>query len=63
MDEFQKVDRDIDSEKQKTQLKKEKFIKDIKSGLGNHIKYNGGQVNKVKKSKFNRFWERLMNMF
>jgi|TARA_R110000796_G_scaffold160761_1_gene277539 hypothetical protein len=63
MDEFQKVDRDIDSEKQKTQLKKEKFIKDIKSGLGNHIKYNGGKVNKVKKSKFNRFWERLMNMF
>ena len=63
MGEFQKVDRDIDSEKQKTQLKKEKFIKDIKSGLGNHIKYNGGKVNKVKKSKFNRFWERLMNMF
>ncbi len=63
MDEFQKVDRDIDSEKQKTKLKKEKFIKDIKSGLGNHIKYNGGKVNKVKKSKFNRFWERLMNMF
>ena len=63
MDEFQKVDRDIDSEKQKTQLKKEKFIKDIKSGLGNHIKYNGGKVNKVKKSKCNRFWERLMNMF
>ena len=52
MDEFQKVDRNIDSEKQKTQLKKEKFIKDIKSGLGNHIKYNGGKVNKVKKSKF-----------
>ena len=63
MDEFEKINRDLDSEKQKTQLKKEKFIKDIKSGLGNHIKYNGGKVNKVKKSKFNRFWERLMNMF
>ena len=47
MDEFQKVDRDIDSEKQKTQLKKEKFIKDIKSGLGTHIKYHGGKENKV----------------
>ena len=63
MDEFEKINRDLDSEKQKTQLKKEKFIKDIKSGLGTHIKYNGGKVNKVKKSKFNRFWERLMNMF
>ena len=63
MDEFQKVDRDIDSEKQKTQLKKEKFIKDIKSGLGNHIKYNGGKVNKVKKSKWKRFWDMGMNMF
>lgn len=63
MNEFQKVGRDIDYEKQKTQLKKEKFIKEIKSGLGTHIKYNGGKVNKVKKSKFKRFWERLMNMF
>ena len=42
MDEIKRIDRDIEYEKQKTQLKKEKFIKDIKSGLGNHIKYNGG---------------------
>jgi hypothetical protein len=31
MDELKKIDRDVEYEKQKTQLKKEKFIKDIKS--------------------------------
>jgi|TARA_R110000751_G_scaffold33319_3_gene83069 predicted site-specific integrase-resolvase len=63
MDELKKIDRDVEYEKQKTQLKKEKFIKDIKSGLGTHIKNSGGRVNKIKKSKFKRFWNRLMNMF
>ena len=63
MDEFEKINRDLESEKQKTQIKKEKFIKEIKSGLGTHIKKNGGRVNKIKKSKFKRFWDRLINMF
>ena len=63
MDEFEKINRDLDSEKQKTQIKKEKFIKEIKYGLGTHIKNNGGRVNKIKKSKFKRFWERLINKF
>jgi predicted site-specific integrase-resolvase len=63
MDDFEKIDRDIEYEKQKTQLKKEKFIKDIKSGLGNHIKNNGGRIKKIKKSKFKRFFERLMEIF
>ena len=38
MDEFKKITADIESEKIKTQLKKEQFIKQIKSGLGEHIK-------------------------
>jgi hypothetical protein len=63
MDEFEKMDRGIEYEKQKTQLKKEKFIKEIKSGLGQHIKNNGGRVKKIKKSKLRLFWERLMNIF
>ena len=66
MDELKKIDRDVEYEKQKTQLKKEKFIKEIKNGLGNHIKHKGGKVKKVeraKKSNMTKFWERLMNMF
>ena len=47
----------------KTELKKEQFIRKIKSGLGEHIKKNGGKVNKVKKSKIRKFWERFMDIF
>jgi hypothetical protein len=63
MDEFEKIDRDINAEKEKTQLKKEKFIKDIKNGLGEQIKFNGNKVRVIKKSKFRRFLERLMDIF
>lgn len=63
MDEFEKIDRDINAEKEKTQLKKEKFIKDIKNGLGEQIKSNGNRVRVIKKSKFRRFLERLMDIF
>ena len=38
MNEFKKISADIESEKIKTQLKKEQFIRQIKSGLGDHIK-------------------------
>jgi len=31
--------------------------------LGNHIKYNGGKVTKIKKSRIRKFWERLMEVF
>ena len=40
MDEFKKINADIEAEKEKTQLKKEQFIKQIKNGLGDHIKVN-----------------------
>lgn len=63
MDKFDKINADIDAEKEKTQLKKEQFIKQIKGGLGEHIKNNGGKVTKVKKSMLKRFWERLMKVF
>ena len=54
---------DIEAEKEKTQLKKEQFIKQIKNGLGDYIKVNGGKINKIKKSKLRKFWERLMDVF
>ena len=63
MDEFDKINADIEAEREKTQLKKEQFIKQIKNGLGDHIKVNGGKINKIKKSKLRKFWERLMDVF
>jgi hypothetical protein len=63
MDEFKKINADIEAEKEKTQLKKEQFIKQIKNGLGDNIKVNGGKINKIKKSKLRKFWERLMDVF
>ena len=52
-----------EAEKEKTQLKKEQFIRKIKGGLGEHIRNNGGKVTKVKKSKWKKFWEKLMKVF
>jgi len=63
MDEFRKINASMEAEKEKTQLKKEQFIRKIKSGLGEHIKHNGGKVNKIEKSVLRRFWEKLMKIF
>lgn len=63
MDEFKKIDSDIELEKLKTQLKKESFIREIKNGLGDHIKNNGNKIKKIKKSRLKKFWERFLNIF
>jgi hypothetical protein len=63
MDEFRKINADMEAEKEKTQLKKEQFIRKIKGGLGEHIRSNGGKVTKVKKSKWKKIWEKLMKVF
>ena len=63
MDEFIKTNGDIEAEKIRTQLKKEQFIKQIKSGLGDHININGGKIKKIEKSFLRRFWDRLINVF
>jgi hypothetical protein len=63
MDEFRKINADMEAEKEKTQLKKEQFIRKIKGGLGEHIRSNGGKVTKIKKSKWKKFWEKLMKVF
>jgi len=63
MDEFERELRMMDLEREKTELKKEQFIKQIRSGLGDHIKKTGGKVKKVKKSAFRRFLIRLMEIF
>jgi flagellar basal body-associated protein FliL len=63
MDEIKKIQSDLELEKLKTQLKKEQFVKQIKSGLGEHIKNNGGKVNVIKKSRFKKFWEKVLRIF
>jgi hypothetical protein len=63
MNEFRKINADMEAEKEKTQLKKEQFIRKIKGGLGEHIRNNGGKVTKIKKSKWKKFWEKLMKVF
>jgi hypothetical protein len=63
MDDFRKINADMEAEKEKTQLKKEQFIRQIKDGLGEHIRINGGKVTKIKKSKWKKFWEKLMKVF
>lgn len=63
MDELKKIESDVELEKLKTQLKKEKFIKDIKEGLGEHIKSNGGKVKKIKKPLLKRIWGKLLKIF
>lgn len=63
MDEFEKEKRLIELDKEKTELKKEQFIKQIRGGLGDHIRKTGGQVKKVKKSPFKRFLIKLMEIF
>ncbi len=63
MDEFRKISASIEAEKEKTQLKKEQFIRQIKSGLGDHIKHKGGRVTKIKKPFYVKIWETLMKIF
>jgi hypothetical protein len=63
MDEIEKEKRLMDLDREKTELKKEQFIKQIRSGLGEHIKKTGGHVKKIKKSPFKRFLNKLMEIF
>ena len=63
MDKFRKITSDMEAEKMKTELKKEQCIRQIKSGLGEHIKHNGGKVKRIEKSRFRKFWEKLLDIF
>ena len=62
MNEFKKIESDMQLDKLKTELKKENFIKDVKNGLGEHIKVNGGTFKKMKKSFIRRIWEKVLKI-
>lgn len=63
MDEIKKEQNLIALDKEKTQLKKEQFIREIRNGLGEHIKQNGNKVTKIKVSWWNRTLNRLSKLF
>lgn len=63
MDEIERERFGIEMDREKTQLKKEQFIREIKNGLGDHIKRNGKKIKKIKRSKWESFWTRIKNIF
>tara|TARA_R110000824_G_scaffold321432_1_gene508264 strand:- start:152 stop:343 length:192 start_codon:yes stop_codon:yes gene_type:complete len=63
MDELDKELRLIKADKEKTKFKKNQFIKEIRDGLGDHIKKSGNKIKKIKKPLFQRFVDKLMKMF
>ena len=63
MDPFKKEEHYINLEEEKTELKKEQFIKQIKKGLGDHIKHHGSKINFIRKSPWQRFIDKLMEIF
>jgi hypothetical protein len=63
MDEIDREENLIKFEKEKTELKKERFIKQIRGGLGDYIKNNGNKIVFKKKSPLKRFLHKLMEIF
>lgn len=61
--EIEQIEREMLMNKYQTALKKGQLINDIKGGLGEEIKSNGGKVKVLKKSWFERFKLRLKNLF
>lgn len=63
MNEIKREERLIESEKIKTELAKDKFIDEIRGGLGEQIKQNAGYVKKKKVGFFKRLFRRIMETF
>jgi len=66
MNEIEKEKSLIDLDKEKTKLKKKQFIKEIRGGLGDHIKKRGNKFNrikKIKKSWVRRVIDKIMEVF
>ena len=63
MDPINKEEHFIKFEREKTELKKDQFIKQIKTGLGEHIKNHGNKIHTLKKTPWRRFMDKLMEIF
>ena len=63
MDESKREENLIKFDKEKTVLKKEQFINEIRNGLGEHIKKNGNKITKIKKSRWGGMISKIKQMF
>tara|TARA_Y100001937_G_C7043236_1_gene295606 strand:+ start:362 stop:553 length:192 start_codon:yes stop_codon:yes gene_type:complete len=63
MDEIKREENLMAFDREKTELKKEQFIKQIRNGLGEHIKKNGNKVTRIKRSRWEKFWMKIKQMF
>lgn len=61
--EIKQTERQILLDKYTSALRKAKFINEIKEGLGNDIKANGGKFKVIKKTKLQRFKIWLKGIF
>jgi hypothetical protein len=55
--------KEIDDDKLKTEYNKNKFINEIKNGLGRNIKQNPDTIKKVEKTKPQKVKEFFINIF
>ena len=63
MDEIKREENLMAFDREKTELKKEQFIKQIRNGLGDHIKKNGNKVTRIKRSRWERIWMKIKQMY
>jgi len=61
--EIESIEKKILADKYITAMKKVRFIDEIKNGLGDEIKVNGGSVKIIKKTKYERFIIWLKKIF
>jgi hypothetical protein len=61
--EIEQVEREILMNKYQTALKKGQFINELKDGLGNEIKINGGKVKVIQKSWYEKLKIYLAKIF
>jgi hypothetical protein len=59
IEEINKLEKEIESNKIKTEFDKNRFISKIRTGLGEEIKNNPNKVIVIKKSKFQRLKESI----
>ena len=61
--EIEQIERELLMNKYQTALKKGQFINELKGGLGNEIKTNGGKIKIIKKSWYEKLKIRLKEIF
>jgi hypothetical protein len=61
--EIEQIEREVLMNKYQTALKKGQFINELKDGLGNEIKINGGKVKVIQKSWYEKLKIYLAKIF